>query len=195
MLLLALLLATGFRERPAPEAASEPAAPPGQVSRDCVVRLKGQEAAALFLRDIPADRWGDPVRGTVSTSSEPYVLWLFDAECRPHRAVEVPLRTTRTFTAQVGQVWYYAEASAKQPGDGCACRVFGLSDTEQEFSDTGRLSYRSEQTRTRSTARAAVRRRESHLEVTLRLGQCVGLGLRPTERTTTPTSRSSATNP
>lgn len=109
------------------------------------MHLKGQEAAALFLRDIPADRWGDPVRGTVSTFSEPYVLWLFDAECQPHRAIEMPPRTTRTFTAQVGQVWYYAEASAKQPGDGCTCRVFGLSTTEQEFSDTGRLSYHSEQ--------------------------------------------------
>ncbi|MEV1157404.1 hypothetical protein AB0J27_18605 [Micromonospora chokoriensis] len=149
-LLLALLLAIpqvtgdgwGLRDRPTPTPASSPQ---GQVSRDCVVHLKGQEAAALFLRDIRADRWGDPVRGTVSTFSEPYVLWLFDSECQPHRAIEMPPRTTRTFTAQVGQVWYYAEASAQQPGDGCACRVFGLSTTEQEFSDTGRLSYHSEQ--------------------------------------------------
>ncbi|MGA4730177.1 hypothetical protein ACPB67_22385 [Micromonospora taraxaci] len=149
-LLLALLLAipqvTGdgwrSRDRPTPTTASSLQ---GQVSRDCVVHLKGQEAAALFLRDIPADRWGDPVRGTVSTFSEPYVLWLFDSECQPHRAIEMPPRTTRTFTAQVGQVWYYAEASAKQPGDGCTCRVFGLSTTEQEFSDTGHLSYHSEQ--------------------------------------------------
>ncbi|MET7865968.1 hypothetical protein [Micromonospora taraxaci] len=152
-LLLALLLAIpqvtgdgwGFRDRTTPTPASGPASLQGQVSRDCVVQLKGQEAAALSLRDIPADRWGDPVRGTVSTFSEPYVLWLFDSECQPHRAIEMPPRTTRTFTAQVGQVWYYAEASAKQPGEGCACRVFGLSTTEQEFSDTGRLIYRSEQ--------------------------------------------------
>ncbi|MET8199311.1 hypothetical protein [Micromonospora taraxaci] len=152
-LLLALLFAIpqvtgdgwGFRDRPTPTPASGPASPQGQVSRDCIVQLKGQEAAALSLRDIPADRWGDQVRGTVSTFSEPYVLWLFDSECQPHRAIEMPPRTTRTFTAQVGQVWYYAEASAKQPGEGCTCRVFGLSTTEQEFSDTGRLSYRSEQ--------------------------------------------------
>ncbi|MDG4840576.1 hypothetical protein O7631_28965 [Micromonospora sp. WMMD967] len=152
-LLLALLLAIpqvtgdgwGSRDRPTPAAASDPASPQGQVSRDCVVQLKGQQASALFLRDIPADRWGDRVRGTVSTFSEPYVLWLFDSKCQPHRAIEMPPRTTRTFTAQVGQVWYYAEASAKQPGEGCACRVFGLSTTEQEFGDTGRLSYRSEQ--------------------------------------------------
>ncbi|WFF00516.1 hypothetical protein [Micromonospora sp. WMMD964] len=144
VLLLALLLATGdgwgFRDTPTPTPASSPQT---QVGRECVVRLKGLEAAALFLRDVPADRWGEPVRGTVSTFSEPYVLWLFDSECRPHRAVEMPPRTTRTFTARVGQVWYYAEASAKQPGEGCACRVFGLSDTDQEFGDTGRLSYRS----------------------------------------------------
>ncbi|RAO31324.1 hypothetical protein PSN13_04222 [Micromonospora saelicesensis] len=40
------------------------------------------------------------------------MLWLFDAQCEPHRAIEVAPRTSRTFKAQLGQVWYYAEASA-----------------------------------------------------------------------------------
>ncbi|MGQ5263019.1 hypothetical protein ACTWLT_19995 [Micromonospora sp. ZYX-F-536] len=116
---------------------------PAQLARACIAQIKGQEALALFQRDIPADRWGDPVRGTASTSSEPYVLWLFDADCTPHRAIDVPPRTSRTFTAQVGQVWFYAEASAKHPVDSCACRVFSPSNngTEQRFSDTGLLTY------------------------------------------------------
>jgi hypothetical protein len=43
----------------------------------------------------------------------------------------------------MGQVWYYAEASARQPVDSCDCRVFNPSNsgTEQIFSDTGRLRY------------------------------------------------------
>ncbi|MET8359659.1 hypothetical protein [Micromonospora sp. NPDC005171] len=109
----------------------------------CIAKTKGQDAVAFFQRDIPADGWGDPVRGTASTTSEPYVLWLFDADCEPHKAIVVPPRTSRTFTAQVGQVWYYAEASAGQPGEGCACRVFSPSNsgTAQRFSDAGSITY------------------------------------------------------
>ncbi|MET8268563.1 hypothetical protein ABZU92_31775 [Micromonospora arida] len=71
------------------------------------------------------------------------MLWLFDAQCEPHRAIEVPPRTSRTFKAQLGQVWYYAEASAGQPADGCACRVFSPSNSgaEQRFSDAGSITY------------------------------------------------------
>lgn len=98
---------------------------------------------AYFQRDIPEGRWGEPLRGTASTASEPYVLWLFDAQCEPHRAIEVPARTSRTFKAQLGQVWYYAEASAGQPADGCSCRVFSPSNSgaEQRFSDAGSITY------------------------------------------------------
>jgi hypothetical protein len=111
--------------------------------RACIEQTKGREALAFFQRDIPASRWGEPVSGTASTFSEPYVLWLFDADCKSYKAIEVPARTTRTFEAQLGQVWYYVEASAKQPVDSCDCRVFNPSNsgTEQTFSDTGRLTY------------------------------------------------------
>ena len=99
-----------------------------------------------FQRDIPEGRWGDPVRGTASAASEPYVLWLFDAHCEPHRALDVPARTSRTFKAQLGQVWYYAEASAGRPADGRACRVFSLSNSgaEQRFGDAGSITYHPE---------------------------------------------------
>ncbi|WP_328652878.1 hypothetical protein OG598_02705 [Micromonospora sp. NBC_00330] len=111
--------------------------------RACIAKTKGQDAVAYFQRDIPVGRWGDPLRGTASTTSEPYVLWLFDAQCEPHRAIEVPARTSRTFKAQLGQVWYYAEASAGRPVDGCACRVFSPSNSgaEQRFSDAGSITY------------------------------------------------------
>ncbi|MEV4499341.1 hypothetical protein C7C45_13665 [Micromonospora arborensis] len=125
---------------PAPKPTPESRA---QLDRACIAQTKGNDAVAFFQRDIPADRWGDPVRGTASTASEPYVLWLFDADCTPHRALDVPPRTSRTFRAQVGQVWYYAEAAAGQPEEGCACRVFSPANSgaEQKFSDTGRLTY------------------------------------------------------
>ncbi|MCG5471009.1 hypothetical protein LADH09A_004982 [Micromonospora sp. LAH09] len=120
-----------------------PAESRAQLARACIAQTKGEEAVAYFHRDIPADRWGDPVRGTASASSEPYVLWLFDDNCEPHRALDVPPRTSRTFKARVGQVWSYTEASAGQPADGRTCRVFGLSNsgTEQRFSDSGLLTY------------------------------------------------------
>ncbi|MEU1249941.1 hypothetical protein ACWD8I_31945 [Micromonospora arida] len=111
--------------------------------RACIAKTKGHDALVFFQRDIPESRWGEPLRGTASTTSEPYVLWLFDAQCEPHRAIEVPPRTSRTFKAQLGQVWYYAEASAGQPADGCACRVFSPSNSgaEQRFSDAGSITY------------------------------------------------------
>ncbi|WP_328533760.1 hypothetical protein OG836_02685 [Micromonospora zamorensis] len=128
---------------PAPTATAESRA---QLARACIAQTKGEEAVAYFHRDIPADRWGDPVRGTASASSEPFVLWLFDDDCEPHKALDVPARTSRTFKAQVGQVWSYTEASAGQPADGRTCRVFGLSNsgTEQRFSDSGLLTYHAE---------------------------------------------------
>lgn len=142
-----LVIVTGGRSGLRSSSSAAPAPGPtsvsaAQLARACIARTKGEEAVAYFQRDIPAGRWGDRVRGTASTTSEPYVLWLFDADCRAHRAVEVPPRTSRTFTAQVGQVWYFAEASAKEPGDGCACRVFSPSSSgEQRFSDAGSITY------------------------------------------------------
>ncbi|WP_030489028.1 hypothetical protein [Micromonospora chokoriensis] len=115
-----------------------------KLDRACIVQTKGKEAVAFFVRDIPEDKWGGPVRGTASTASEPYTLWLFDDDCTPQKAIELPPRTSRTFRAQVGQVWYYAEAAAGQPGDGCVgCRVFSPANSgaEQRFSDNGLLIY------------------------------------------------------
>ncbi len=99
--------------------------------------------AAFYVNDIPVDRWGDPVNGLLSTYSEPHVLWLFDADCKSYEAVAVPANSSRSFTAYVGQVWHYAEASAEQPVEDCACRVFSPSNSGalQELSDTGRLTY------------------------------------------------------
>jgi hypothetical protein len=150
LVLLALLIVVavvvgGSRDgRPSAVPANTPAAAsPAQLARHCIAQIKGEQAVAFFEQDIPAGRWGDRVRGTVSSASEPHVLWLFDGDCRPHRSVEVPPRTSRTFTAQVGQVWYYAEASAPQPDEGCACRVFSpaSSNAEQRFSDTGSVTF------------------------------------------------------
>ncbi|MEV4121042.1 hypothetical protein [Micromonospora sp. NPDC049645] len=128
---------------PTPDAPGPAPQSLAQLGRACIAETKGHEAVAHFERDIPEGRWGDRVRGTASAASEPYVLWLFDAQCTPHPAVEVPARSSRTFTARVGQVWYYAEASAGRPVDGFACRVFSLSnsDATQQFSDTGKLIY------------------------------------------------------
>ncbi|MFG2101516.1 hypothetical protein ACGFJ5_13025 [Micromonospora echinaurantiaca] len=127
-----------------PPASGREGAPDAQLIQACIRQTKGQEAYEHFQRAIPADRWGDPVRGTVSTFSEPYVLWLFDADCRSYEALAVPPRTSRTFRAYVGQVWYFAEASAKQPVGSCDCNVFRPSNSgiEQPFGDTGRLVYR-----------------------------------------------------
>ncbi|MEW1587612.1 hypothetical protein AB0283_19510 [Micromonospora vinacea] len=127
----------------APDAPVTALESPVPVDRACIARTKGQDAAEYFQRDIPEGRWGEPVRGTASAASEPYVLWLFDAQCKPRRAVEVSARTSRTFKAQLGQVWYYAEASAGRPVDGCACRVFSPSNSgaEQRFSDAGSITY------------------------------------------------------
>ncbi|MER7460383.1 hypothetical protein [Micromonospora sp. NPDC126480] len=109
----------------------------------CVKQTKGQAGYEFFLSDVPADRWGDPVRGTLTTFSEAYVLWLFDADCQAYPAVTVPPRTSRSFRAYLGQVWYYAEASVKQPTGPCNCRVFSPANdgVRQEFSDTGWLTY------------------------------------------------------
>ncbi|TCB88644.1 hypothetical protein E0H26_28405 [Micromonospora zingiberis] len=133
---------------PEPEPTSKSASgldtPPTQLMVDCIRQTKGPEATEFFLEDIPEDRWGDPVSGTLTTFGEPYVLWLFDAECKSYEAVAVPRATSRTFEAYVGQVWYYAEASVKQPGETCDCRVFSPANSgvRQEFSDTGALTYR-----------------------------------------------------
>ncbi|MET8466624.1 hypothetical protein [Micromonospora zamorensis] len=129
-----------------PPASTATAESGAQLARACIAQTKGEEAVAYFHRDIPADRWGDPVRGTASASSAPFVLWLFDDDCEPHKALDVLPRTSRTFKAQVGQVWSYTEASAGQPADGRTCRVFGLSNsgTEQRFSDSGLLTYHAE---------------------------------------------------
>ncbi|MET8232515.1 hypothetical protein ABZS77_17775 [Micromonospora sp. NPDC005298] len=133
---------SGQRSSSAAPAPSPTSASAAQLARACIERTKGQEAVVYFQRDIPAGRWGDRVRGTASTTSEPHVLWLFDADCTAHRALEVPPRTSRTFTAQVGQVWYYAAASAKQPTGECDCRVFSPSSGgEQRFSDAGSITY------------------------------------------------------
>ncbi|MET8094499.1 hypothetical protein [Micromonospora sp. NPDC005220] len=151
-LLLVVAVATGDGQSILSSLQSSSSAPdaptPTQESRApfdraCIARTKGQDAVAYFQRDIPEGRWGELVRGTASATSEPYVLWLFDAQCEPHRAVEVPARTSRTFRAQLGQVWYYAEASAGRPVDGCACRVFSPSNSgaEQRFSDAGSITY------------------------------------------------------
>ncbi|MFE9193776.1 hypothetical protein ACFYL6_29660 [Micromonospora sp. NPDC007208] len=150
-LLLVVSVATGdgqsilsSLQSSSPAAAPSPT-PESRASSDraCIAKTKGQDAVAYFHRDIPEGRWGEPLRGTASAASEPYVLWLFDAQCEPHRAIEVPARTSRTFRAQLGQVWYYAEASAGRPVDGCACRVFSPSNSgaEQRFSDAGSVTY------------------------------------------------------
>ncbi|MFJ8579198.1 hypothetical protein [Micromonospora sp. NPDC093277] len=123
--------------------AGAPAAP---LIRACLKQTKGLEVYDFYLRDIPEDRWGEPVSGTLIALGEPYVLWLFDADCKPYRAVAVPRGDSRTFTAYVGQVWHYAEAPAKQPGDSFNYRVFSPSNSDAwvTFSDTGRLIYRTE---------------------------------------------------
>ncbi|MEV7327022.1 hypothetical protein [Micromonospora sp. NPDC093244] len=147
VVIAALVIVAAVRSGPRSSSSAAPAPSPtsasaAQLARACIARTKGEEAVAYFQRDIPAGRWGERVRGTASTTSEPHVLWLFDADCTAHRAMEVPPRTSRTFTAQVGQVWYFAEASAKEPGDGCACRVFSPSGSgEQRFSHAGVLTY------------------------------------------------------
>jgi hypothetical protein len=150
-LLLVVSVATGggqsllgsLRSSSTPDAPGPAPDSLAQLGRACIAETKGHEAVAHFQRDIPEGRWGDRVRGTASAASEPYVLWLFDAQCTPHPAVEVPARGSRTFTARVGQVWYYAEASAGRPVDCFACRVFSPSnsDATQQFSDTGKLIY------------------------------------------------------
>ncbi|PZG17462.1 hypothetical protein C1I95_15495 [Micromonospora craterilacus] len=136
---------------PEPEPTSNPSsdlgAPEAQLIKDCIKQTKGEQLHdELFLRDLPAERLGDPVSGTLATSSEPYVLWLFDADCKSYEAAAVPPRSSVTFRAYVGQVWYYAEASAKQPVGACDCRVFSPSNSgvPQTISDTGRLTYRTE---------------------------------------------------
>ena len=128
---------------PASEPASDLGAPAPQLLKACVKQVKGQEVAAFYVDEIPVDRWGDPVNGLLSTYSEPYVLWLFDADCKSYEAVAVPANSSRSFSAYLGQVFYYAEASAEQPVDDCACRVFSPSNSgvSQEFSDTGRLTF------------------------------------------------------
>ncbi|SCL41890.1 hypothetical protein GA0074692_6544 [Micromonospora pallida] len=134
---------------PGPDPAAKPAsgvvAPEAQLVKACIKQTKSEDLYKFYLRDIPESRWGDPVRGTLSTFSEPYVLWLLDADCKPYKAVEVPAGTSRTFRAYVGQVWYYAEASATQP-DGYDYLVFSPSESgaPKIFSDTGRLVYRTE---------------------------------------------------
>ncbi|MEU7971751.1 hypothetical protein AB0B48_06890 [Micromonospora sp. NPDC049089] len=123
---------------PSPNPASRAA-----LYRSCIAKIHGDDALVYFRREIPESRWGEPLRGTASTTSEPYVLWIFDAQCEPHRAIEVGRASSRTFKAEVGQVWYYAEASAGPPADDCSCRVFSpsTSGTEQEFSDEGGVIY------------------------------------------------------
>ncbi|MFI7662008.1 hypothetical protein ACIBTW_24300 [Micromonospora parva] len=150
-LLLAVAVATGDGQSilSSLQSSSTTAAPgPAPASRaalyrSCIAKIHGDDALVFFRREIPEGRWGEPLRGTASTSSEPYALWIFDAQCEPHRAIEVPRRGSRTFRAEVGQVWYYAEASAGPPADGCSCRVFSpsTSGTEQEFSDEGGVIY------------------------------------------------------
>ncbi|MEU1589519.1 hypothetical protein [Micromonospora sp. NPDC005710] len=151
-LLLVVSVATGDGQSILGSLTSSSSAPaaPGPVPETrppldgtCIARTKGKEAMAYFQQDIPEGRWGAPVRGTASAASEPFVLWLFDDRCEPQRAVEVPARTSRTFKAQLGQVWYYAEASAGRPVDGCTCRVFSpsASGAEQRFSDAGSITY------------------------------------------------------
>jgi hypothetical protein len=129
---------------PTARRASGPAAPAAQRIKACIKQTKGEEVYEFFLRDIPPDRWGEPVSGTLSTFSEPYALWLFDADCKPYQAVAVPARTSRTFTAYVGQVWYYTEASAKQTGDSYDYGVFSPSNSgaRKTYGDTGSVVYR-----------------------------------------------------
>ncbi|MFI6241245.1 hypothetical protein ACIBEF_15340 [Micromonospora sp. NPDC050795] len=151
-LLLAVAVATGDGQSilsSLQSSSSATAAPsPNPASRAalyrlCIAKIHGDDALVFFRREIPEGRWGEPLRGTASTASEPYVLWIFDAQCEPHRAIEVPRRSSRTFKAEVGQVWYYAEASAGRPADDCSCRIFSpsTSDSKQEFGDEGSVIY------------------------------------------------------
>ncbi|MFU8876119.1 hypothetical protein [Micromonospora sp. SL4-19] len=118
-------------------------APAPQLIRACIKQAKGQDLYDYYQRDIPTEQWGAPVSGTLSTFDEPFALWLFDADCKPYKAVTVPAKGRRTFRAYVGQVWYWDAASAKQPTDDYDSGVVSPSHsgTDRILSNTGRLTY------------------------------------------------------
>lgn len=135
---------------PQPGPTAKPAAdrtpPATPLMKACIEQTKGQDVYGFYLRDIPQGRWGEPVSGTLSTFDKPHTLWLFDADCKPYKAVTVPARSNRPFEAYVGQVWYWADASAKQPTDDYASGVVSPSHfrSDQIFNNTGRLTYDTE---------------------------------------------------
>lgn len=109
----------------------------------CIRQTKGQGEYEFYMSDIPADRWGDPVQGRVSSPNRAYVLWLFDADCKSYKAVVVPAGGEKTFRGYVGQVWEYVVASADQPVGSCDCGVFNPSNhgVDWKFNDNAHLTF------------------------------------------------------